>query len=188
MSTYSKECKSKYAAVTKLTFLSLLGVRHKTKVLILVCRDETQFSLYGHSTCHNRIISPQVLIAKSNSIYSSFLLTNNKSSVCLTVYFCYSIYELLKVKQINFVLQKMAPKLVQVGPLLMTWDEEGDNENEEKSLNSPTTIPTLKPLVDSSGLMNKPDADQLLAKQFEKDGYLFIRGLLDRQSVLEARR
>ena len=63
-----------------------------------------------------------------------------------------------------------------------------EDEN-ETSLNSPTPIPTLKPLFDSSCLLTNQDtASDLLARQFEKDGYLFIRGLLDRQSVLEARR
>ena len=76
----------------------------------------------------------------------------------------------------------MAPRLVQVGPKLMAW---ADNEESDVK---PTGTPCLRPLVDSSALIAEPDADQLLAKQFEKDGYLFIRGLLDRQTVLQARR
>ena len=83
----------------------------------------------------------------------------------------------------------MAPRLVQVGPLLMTWNaDHEENVNGENSLNTTNEHPSLKPLVDSSVLLKRPDADRLLAQQFEKDGYLFIRGLLDRQSVLEARR
>ncbi|XP_065830748.1 uncharacterized protein [Oscarella lobularis] len=45
--------------------------------------------------------------------------------------------------------------------------------------------PHLKEMQDSSHLMSDPDA---LRKEIEEKGYLFIRGLHDRQDVLEARR
>ena len=51
-----------------------------------------------------------------------------------------------------------------------------------------TDQPVLRPLEDSSDLLSHPNAKDLLQKRFEDDGYLFIRGLLDRETVLKARR
>jgi len=75
----------------------------------------------------------------------------------------------------------MGPRVVQVGPKPMTWQEDG------KSSFDVTDQPVLRPLEDSSDLLSHPDAKALLQKRFEDDGYLFIRGLLDRETVLKAR-
>ena len=76
----------------------------------------------------------------------------------------------------------MDSRIIQVGPCPMKWVE-----NDHENLNINPTNPCLKPLKDSSPLLNHKDSRKLLLENFENDGYLFIRGLLDRDTVFRAK-
>ena len=94
----------------------------------------------------------------------------------------------------NVVLSKMGPRIIQVGPYPMKWEFENGETTQETSANQKTSEPCLKPLRDSSHLIreygneeSRKLAQKLLCERFNADGYLFIRGLIDREVVLKAR-
>ena len=87
------------------------------------------------------------------------------------------------MEKINFTKTlNMDSRIIQVGPCPMKWVE---NDHENSNLNPKN--PCLKPLKDSSSLLNHKDSRKLLLEKFENDGYLFIRGLLDRDTVFRAK-
>ena len=76
---------------------------------------------------------------------------------------------------------------IQVGPCSMPWiDQENIVQNESIIVGDNT--PCLKPLIDSSHLLYGQDPQKSLQEKFNQDGYLFIRGLLDRETVLGAKK
>ena len=72
---------------------------------------------------------------------------------------------------------------IQVGPCTMPWIDQEDIavQNDESNING-NINPCLKPLIDSSHLLHVQDPQKSLLEKFNQDGYLFIRGLLDRNS------
>ena len=78
---------------------------------------------------------------------------------------------------------------IQVGPCTMPWiDQENIAvQNDESNING-NINPCLKPLIDSSHLLHVQDPQKSLLEKFNQDGYLFIRGLLDRETVLGAKK
>merc|ERR1711963_592936 len=92
----------------------------------------------------------------------------------------------------NVVLSKMGPRIIQVGPYPMKWEFE-NGETTQETANQKTSEPCLKPLRDSSHLIreygneeSRKLAQKLLCERFNADGYLFLRGLIDREVVLKA--
>ena len=78
---------------------------------------------------------------------------------------------------------------IQVGPCTMPWiDQENIAVQKNESNINGNINPCLKPLIDSSHLLHVQDPQKSLLEKFNQDGYLFIRGLLDRETVLGAKK
>ena len=76
---------------------------------------------------------------------------------------------------------------IQVGPCSMPWIDQ-ENIAQDESITDNSNNPCLKPLVDSSHLLHGQDPQKSLLEKFNQDGYLFIRGLLDRETVLRGKK